>query len=146
MTTSAPTRPVALEELRRAWLAVQAGDFRHPTKARTGTGASAIADVTRAWTPASGERVVPVVGAAGSCGATTVALALATAVEGVGPGWWSAARRPRAGWPPPAPPNSAPTTTAGCTAPATRCCSTGPTASAPPRTPSRPPRRPTRPW
>lgn len=80
MTTTAPTRPVALEELRRAWLAVQAGDFRHPTKARTAPAAPARTGMV--WTPASGERVVPVVGAGGGCGATTVALALATVVDG----------------------------------------------------------------
>ena len=34
MTTNAAGRPVALEELRRAWLAVQAGDFRHPPEGR----------------------------------------------------------------------------------------------------------------
>ena len=80
MTTSAPTRPVALEELRRAWLAVQAGDFRRPTKARSAPAAPARTGTV--WTPASVERVVPVVGAAGWSGATTVALALATAVGG----------------------------------------------------------------
>jgi len=80
MTTSVPTRPVAVEELRRAWLAVQAGDFRHRTKARSAPAAPARTGTV--WTPASGERVVPVLGAAGWSGATTVALALATAVGG----------------------------------------------------------------
>ncbi|MBK8462870.1 MAG: hypothetical protein IPL36_07545 [Nigerium sp.] len=78
MTTGTPTRPVALEELRRAWLAVQAGDFRHPSKARATPAITAPAGTV--WTPASGERVVPVVGAAGGSGATTVALALVTTV------------------------------------------------------------------
>lgn len=70
-------------------LAVQAGEFRHPaSQRRTPAPASPSIDegrtpaFTQAWTPASGERVVPVVGAVGSCGATTVALALATAVQG----------------------------------------------------------------
>ena len=80
MTIGTPTRPVALEELRRAWLAVQAGHFRHPSKARPAPVTSAPAGTV--WTPASGERVLPVVGAAGGSGATTVALALATAVGG----------------------------------------------------------------
>jgi len=87
--TAPTTRPVAVEELRRAWLAVQAGDFRQPAShRRTPVPASPsfveprTPPFTQAWTPASGERVVPVVGAAGSCGATTVALALATVVEG----------------------------------------------------------------
>lgn len=87
--TAPTTRPVAVEELRRAWLAVQAGEFRHPARdRRTPAPASPslveprMPPFTEAWTPASGERVVPVVGAAGSCGATTLALALATVVEG----------------------------------------------------------------
>lgn len=80
MTTTAATRPVAVEELRRAWLAVRAGDFRHPTKTRPAPAAPPRPGLV--WTPASGERVVPVLGAAGGSGATTVALALATAVGG----------------------------------------------------------------
>ena len=80
MTVQA-TRPVAVDELRRAWLAVQAGDFRrsHPKQRAVAPAAPAAAVE---WTPASDELVIPVVGAAGSCGATTVALALATAVNG----------------------------------------------------------------
>lgn len=78
---TAQTRPVAVDELRRAWLAVQAGDFRHPLpKGRPLPPASP--PPAEEWTPASGERVVPVLGGSGSCGATTVALALASAVEG----------------------------------------------------------------
>ncbi len=81
MTARAPSRPVAVDELRRAWLAVQAGDFRGTVAPRR-TVASTPPSSPHAWTPASGELVVPVVGASGSCGATTVALALATAVDG----------------------------------------------------------------
>ncbi len=77
--TAQATRPVAVDELRRAWLAVQAGDFR---AAQPRTATASTPTLVERWTPASGERVVPVVGAAGSCGATTVALALATAGEG----------------------------------------------------------------
>ena len=78
--TAQATRPVGVDELRRAWLAVQAGDFRHVRpKQRAVVPASPGAAVE--WTPASDELVIPVVGASGSCGATTVALALATAVK-----------------------------------------------------------------
>lgn len=79
--TAQAMRPVGVDELRRAWLAVQAGDFRrsHPKQRAVAPAAPAAAVE---WTPASDELVIPVVGAAGSCGATTVALALATAVNG----------------------------------------------------------------
>lgn len=67
--TATTTRPVALEELRRAWHAVQDGAFRprpalHPS------------DVLRGWDPV--ELVLPVVGIIPQAGATTIALALAT--------------------------------------------------------------------
>lgn len=79
--TAQATRPVGVDELRRAWLAVQAGDFRQSGhKQRAVAPASLAASVE--WTPASDELAIPVVGAAGSCGATTVALAMATAVDG----------------------------------------------------------------
>ena len=85
-TATIPAQPVAVEELRRAWLAVQAGAFRHPATrppAPPAPQAAAPAGPTASvWTPASGERVLPVVGAAGSSGATTVALALATSAGG----------------------------------------------------------------
>lgn len=85
--TAQTTRPVAVEELLRAWHAVQDGAFRHPARPQDVAPATPIATVAmpkpaERWTPTSGELVVPVVGAAGSCGATTVALALATVVEG----------------------------------------------------------------
>ena len=79
--TAQATRPVGVDELHRAWLAVQAGDFRHNTPTRL-PATSASPTSPEWWTPASDEWVVPVVGAAGSCGATTVALALATGVDG----------------------------------------------------------------
>lgn len=85
---TAPTttpRPVSVEELKRAWHAVQAGDFRTVRTPRPSLGPSPRLDapsLVAAWTPASGERVLPVVGSAGWCGATTLALALATAVGG----------------------------------------------------------------
>lgn len=86
--TAQTTRPVAVEELRRAWHAVQDGAFRHPASPQAVALATPPLATVRTskpaewWTPASGELVVPVVGAAGSCGSTTVALALATVVEG----------------------------------------------------------------
>ena len=68
MTTVTNARPVAVDELKRAYLAVQAGTFR---RHRHGT------PPTAAWTPAS--PVLAVVGASSGSGASTVALALATA-------------------------------------------------------------------
>lgn len=82
MTAPAAPRLVGVDELRRAWLAVQAGEFRpHQTTRRRPARPDAPASGS-SWTPAAGERVVPVVGSAGSCGATTVAIAIASAVGG----------------------------------------------------------------
>ena len=68
---STPTRPVGLDELLRAHRSLMAGDFRrHPPRPRRHTG----------WNPA--EPVLPVVGAAGGTGASTLALALATVAGG----------------------------------------------------------------
>jgi hypothetical protein len=66
---------VSLGELQRAWQAVQSGRFR--STARPGTAGKAAAS------PSSGEwfaaeTVIPIIGAGGSVGATTLALALAT--------------------------------------------------------------------
>ncbi len=82
----ADARPaVSVEELKRAWSAVQAGQFKahvSPAQALTPGGpTSAIVDGAARWTPAAGERVLPVVGCAGSVGATTVALAVALAAH-----------------------------------------------------------------
>lgn len=79
--TAQATRPVGVDELHRAWLAVQAGDFRHPAAKQRAVAPASLAAAVE-WTPAADELVIPVVGAAGSCGATMVALALATSVEG----------------------------------------------------------------
>jgi len=75
--TALATRPVAIDELQRAWRAVQAGQFRshhaHPDRRRSRlTQAAAIT-----WCPA--EPVLPVIGCIGQAGASTMALALATA-------------------------------------------------------------------
>lgn len=64
----------SVAELRKAWRAIEAGDFAHrPRSAPTSRSAATL------WTPAPSERVVAVVGCAGGVGASTVALALATA-------------------------------------------------------------------
>ena len=68
---STVTRPVGVDELLRAHRSLMAGDFR---RHRTRSGSR------RGWNPA--EAVLPVVGAAGGAGASTLALALATAAGG----------------------------------------------------------------
>jgi hypothetical protein len=76
-TTSRPA--VSVDELQRAWAAVQAGDFRRdPTRANARPTRPA-ARAESGWIPATGERTVAVLGAAGSVGASTVALALGLA-------------------------------------------------------------------
>lgn len=69
-------RPVvSLGELQRAWEAVRSGRFR--SSARSGTaGKAAASPATGEWFAA--ETVIPIIGAGGSVGATTIALALAT--------------------------------------------------------------------
>lgn len=81
MTAPTVSRLVAVDELRRAWAAVQAGQFRtrRPPGSPPRTSGP---DVTGVWTPAAGEQVLPVLGCAGSVGATVLAVALATAHEG----------------------------------------------------------------
>lgn len=92
----APRAAVSVEELRRAWVAVQAGDFRGrpaPDMRETGPGHSAVGhgadaapggtrcDGRKVWVPTAGEQVLPVLGCAGSAGTTTVALAVAVTAE-----------------------------------------------------------------
>ncbi len=69
-----PTRQVTVAELQRAWRAVQAGDFlpNAPYAAHPAPGASL---------PSLGGWVIPVLGCAGGVGASTTALALATATD-----------------------------------------------------------------
>lgn len=76
MTATTAVRPVGVDELQQAWRAVRAGRFLtdRPAPRVDGLGPS---DARRAWCP--GERVLPVVGALPQAGATTLALALATA-------------------------------------------------------------------
>ena len=64
----------SVAELRDAWRAIEAGEFAHgPRSVPTARTPATV------WAPAPGERVVAVVGCAGGVGASTVALALATA-------------------------------------------------------------------
>ena len=84
MTTQFVPRPVGVDELRHAWHAVQAGEFRAKGASDRAPVRPPRPDATQArivWTPPVGERVLPVVGCAGSCGATVLAVALATATE-----------------------------------------------------------------
>jgi len=83
-TSETTDRPVAsLGELQRAWQAVQAGRFRtnaRPTAGYAPTDAPAAGSASTTageWFPA--ETVVPVIGAGGNLGATTLALALSSA-------------------------------------------------------------------
>jgi len=73
---------VSVDELKRAWAAVQAGDFRRDpgSGVRRTTARTSTPDGSE-WIPATGERTVAVLGAAGSMGASTVALALGLAVQ-----------------------------------------------------------------
>src|SRR3954451_3397679 len=84
---------VSVDELKRAWAAVQEGHFRpRPTTMSDALGASrcvadmassdltshsTIADPGHGWTPEPDERVLRLLGCAGSAGTTTVALAVA---------------------------------------------------------------------
>lgn len=78
MTTPArasdATGPIGVDELKRAWQAVRAGDFRATSRDHR-VGAAA-AD---RWNPERGELTLPVLGCAGSVGATTLALAVGSA-------------------------------------------------------------------
>lgn len=68
--------PVSVGTLQRAWRAIKAGDYdnRQPSLVQTRH-----SDPLEGWTPEADEQVVNIVGAAGGVGATTVALAVATA-------------------------------------------------------------------
>jgi hypothetical protein len=69
------TRPVALEELQRAWRAVQAGHFRAHHHRTAQSRRLSFSPAVSTWSPA--EPVLPVIGCVGQCGASTLALALA---------------------------------------------------------------------
>lgn len=77
--TQTTTRPVGVDELLRAWSALQDGQFRaravgHPRRQPTSP-----RQAHEAW--ASEEPTVPVIGCAGGVGASTLAVALATAAS-----------------------------------------------------------------
>lgn len=77
--TTTTTRPVGVDELRRAWLAVQDGAFR----STPGTGAPRPAHPTGTHpTWERPERVLPVIGVIPQAGASTVALAVASICGG----------------------------------------------------------------
>ena len=78
MSTQPPRRPVGVEELKRAWQALNAGEFRTGPgagKGPRGPVAVSVAVAKADWSPADGEHTIAVVGSAGSVGASTVALA-----------------------------------------------------------------------
>lgn len=74
-----PARPLAVDELKRAWHAVTDGAFR-PTEAKATV--SRRARIAGEWAPAEGEQTVAIVGCVGSAGASTVALSAALAAPG----------------------------------------------------------------
>ncbi len=85
------SRPVvAVDELRRAWKAVEAGEFRNPRRSSAPEALlrTAGADPSRpahGWVPAPDEDVVLVFGCHGGSGASTLALAVATAAAQLEP-------------------------------------------------------------
>jgi hypothetical protein len=82
MSGAVATRPaVSVAELQRAWHAVQTGQFRRAVQEDSPTTRSLRAPIVPSWTPCHHEQVLPVVRCAGAYGATTFALALATAAN-----------------------------------------------------------------
>jgi hypothetical protein len=76
--TTALARPaVSTDELKRAWLAVQAGQFRGGSRRCGSSPGGAKSGPEGVWEPA--EPVLPVVGCHGGAGATALAVAMATA-------------------------------------------------------------------
>ncbi len=74
MSTQTTNRPVAVDELKRAWHAVSSGEFRAgPGTGKGPRGRGATAETT--WSPGTGEHIIAVLGCAGSVGASTLALA-----------------------------------------------------------------------
>lgn len=72
-------RAVSVDELKRAWTAVQAGDFRNGTDRGAARSQRPTAPADAEWIPATGERTIAVLGAAGTVGTSTVALAIGLA-------------------------------------------------------------------
>jgi hypothetical protein len=78
-TSHARRAAVSVDELKAAWIAVQAGRFRTGTGATRALHQPPSPPASQAWEPGPGERVLPAIGCAGSCGASTISLALAGA-------------------------------------------------------------------
>jgi len=81
VSTQTSSRPVGVDELKRAWSAVSAGEFRTGPgagKGPRGRGTAATDD----WSPAAEEHTIAVIGCAGSVGASTIALAAGLAAAG----------------------------------------------------------------
>jgi hypothetical protein len=74
VSTQTPSRPVGVDELKRAWHALNAGEFRTGPSAGRGPLSRGVAAEDN-WSPADGEHTIAVIGSAGSVGASTVALA-----------------------------------------------------------------------
>jgi hypothetical protein len=82
MREAVATRPaVSVAELQRAWHAVKSGQFRRAVQGNTPITQSLREGIVPSWTPDRDEHVLPVVRCAGAYGATTFALALATAAD-----------------------------------------------------------------
>ena len=82
MTATVDRRPpVPVAELKRAWHAVQAGQFRVSVRGRSAEDQPQRARIAPSWTPNADEQVLPVVRCASAYGATTFALALASAAN-----------------------------------------------------------------
>lgn len=75
MTGTTTTRPIGVEELRRAWRAIQDGQFRHRSPQTTARPPRAVMGEA-VWSPS--EPVLPIVGCVGQAGSSTVAVAVAT--------------------------------------------------------------------
>ena len=78
-TLGARRAAVSVDELKRAWSAVQAGRFRIGNGVTRDLREPAPPPAGTEWEPGPGERVLPVIGCVGSCGASTMSLALAGA-------------------------------------------------------------------
>ena len=82
MREAVATRPaVSVAELQRAWHAVKSGRFRRVIQEDSPTTKTVRAQTVPSWTPSRDEQVLPVVRCASAYGATTFALALATAAN-----------------------------------------------------------------
>ena len=73
-------RVVSVSELQRAWRAVQAGNFRQESPVAAAKARAVPNSPT--WAPGNAEQALPVVGCSGASGASTIALAVASAAGG----------------------------------------------------------------